>query len=88
MKQSFKFVAAIAMVLFFTACNKNQSDITSSNTKKETPQECYDKWYESARKSAIEEELANGNKGPYAESDLVPMGSRIIAQEDCGVKNE
>jgi len=64
-----------------------QPAAVATDAKKVTPEECYNTWYEKARRAAIKDEVAQGNKGPYAESELVPMGARQGAEMDCGVKN-
>jgi hypothetical protein len=59
----------------------------AAEVKKVTPNECFDAWYQKARNAAIKDEAARGNKGPYAETDLVPLGARLGAESDCGVNN-
>ena len=76
----------IVSLVLLTACGAKKEEAPPIAAAKLSPDECYNKWYEEASSAAIKDLQAQGNKGPYDESELVPMGARMAAQEECGVK--
>lgn len=58
----------------------------SAPARNESPEQCYERVYREAKDEREKELRESGEKGPFAEQDLVPQAVRIILQEDCGIK--
>jgi hypothetical protein len=87
---SMRYLEIEPAILWYPETKKVESpvaeDSKTNKQVKETPEQCYQKWYDETRKDSIAEMEKSGNKGPYDEMDLVPMGMRQMQQEACGVK--
>jgi hypothetical protein len=64
----------------------NLNSTPESNNKIETPEQCYERRYKEISAASEKELIADGQKGPYGEAELVPQGVRMGIEEDCASK--
>lgn len=52
----------------------------------ETPEQCYERRFKEISAASEKELIADGQKGPFGEAELVPQGVRMGIEEDCASK--
>lgn len=62
--------------------------VTQPQNSSESTEDCFARRYNEIRSASIEELENSGDFGPYAEQDLVPMGFRLLIEEECGYTHE
>jgi hypothetical protein len=70
-------------VLAMTACGKTEPPPAKSDSAKLTPEQCYEETYAKFSAERQKELEDSGQKGPFAEQELVPQGMRAMIEEDC-----